>query len=103
MRGLKNSMETPEEMIEYLKHKMVCVAEEKGSLTHPDVVAISQRLDLFLVQVQRSRLAAYTNPKRNVSFVRQTFKSGSKYPVPFRTRFVNHFTNYTIKHPRILH
>lgn len=36
-----------------LRYQMIKIAEEKGSLTDPDVVAISQRLDVLLVDLQR--------------------------------------------------
>nr|WP_274436580.1 aspartyl-phosphate phosphatase Spo0E family protein [Alicyclobacillus sp. ALC3] len=40
-------------MIEYLRNQMHRVAEERGSLTHPDVIALSQRLDQFIVLAQK--------------------------------------------------
>lgn len=35
---------------------MVKEAEVRGELAHPDVVRISQRLDLFIVQTQKQRM-----------------------------------------------
>lgn len=39
--------------IETLRAEMVRIAETKGSLNDPQVIQISQRLDLLLVQMQR--------------------------------------------------
>lgn len=41
------------EEVNDLRCQMLKVAEEKGSLTDPDVVAISQRLDVLIVDLQR--------------------------------------------------
>lgn len=40
------------DIVEYLRNRMICLAEEKGSLTDPDVVLVSQRLDKYMLQVQ---------------------------------------------------
>ena len=41
------------EIPEYLRSKMISVAESVQSLTHPDVIAVSQQLDRYIVQAQR--------------------------------------------------
>jgi hypothetical protein len=43
----RDDMETVNE----LRKKMILMAEEKGSLTHPEVVRISQRLDVLIMKV----------------------------------------------------
>lgn len=42
-----------ENIIEHLRSKMTQVAKDRGNLTHPDVVAISQRLDRFILLQQQ--------------------------------------------------
>jgi hypothetical protein len=54
-------------IIEYLRRKMIRTAEIQGSLTHPDVVAVSQQLDRFLVQVQRNHSVTRTFINARVS------------------------------------
>lgn len=44
-------------IVEYLRDKMVHKAEMRGELANPDVVCISQRLDLFILQSQKQRMA----------------------------------------------
>jgi hypothetical protein len=39
-------------IIEYLRGKMIGLAEINGELTHADVVRVSQKLDLYLTQEQ---------------------------------------------------
>ncbi|MFD1673212.1 Spo0E family sporulation regulatory protein-aspartic acid phosphatase [Alicyclobacillus fodiniaquatilis] len=46
------------EMIEFLRSKMLQLADQHGSLTHPDVIAASQRLDYFIVSVQKAAFSA---------------------------------------------
>ncbi|QQE77440.1 aspartyl-phosphate phosphatase Spo0E family protein [Alicyclobacillus sp. SO9] len=55
------------DIIEYLRRKMIRTAEVHGSLTHPEVVAVSEQLDLFLVQVQRNRSVTRTFVNSRVS------------------------------------
>jgi Spo0E like sporulation regulatory protein len=66
-------------IIEYLRAKMIRTAEKRGSLTHPDVVAISQYLDQFIVMVQRRRLTTRTYTKRNVFSIVRPMKSSRKH------------------------
>lgn len=40
-------------IVEYLRRKMVRTAEEKCSLSHPEVIAISKKLDKYILQAQR--------------------------------------------------
>ncbi len=49
-------------IIEYLRYKMIRIADERGSLTHPDVVTVSQQLDRFIVLTQQRQftLGIYT-------------------------------------------
>lgn len=61
--GIRHIMD----IIEYLRRKMIHTAEAKGSLTHPEVVAISHQLDRFLVQVQRHRPVVRTFVNSRVS------------------------------------
>ncbi|CAM3734495.1 aspartyl-phosphate phosphatase Spo0E family protein [Alicyclobacillus pomorum] len=46
-------MVAADKIVEFLRRKMVKMAEKKGSLTHPEVLAISQQLDRFIVKMQR--------------------------------------------------
>lgn len=45
--------------IEQLRHKLIALALERGSLTNPEVIAISQELDDLLIRAQKSK-DAYT-------------------------------------------
>jgi hypothetical protein len=85
-------------IIEYLREKMIRTAEQKGSLDHPDVIALSQHLDRFIVMLQRINLAMRTNPKRNSSTIIQPFETTGKYLVSFKRGYVNRFTRDAIKH-----
>ena len=38
---------------EYLRKKMIRLAEARQSLTHPEVVSVSQQLDRHILQAQR--------------------------------------------------
>lgn len=40
------------EQIEYIRNQLVRLAGEKGSLTHPSVVLLSQELDYYILQSQ---------------------------------------------------
>lgn len=42
-------------VIEHLRSKMISVAIERGSLTHPDVIRVSEVLDRYLYQAQLER------------------------------------------------
>ncbi|MCF8564665.1 aspartyl-phosphate phosphatase Spo0E family protein [Alicyclobacillus tolerans] len=48
------------DIIEYLREKMIHLAEANGSLTHRNVVVVSQRLDRFIVQAQKQRTGITT-------------------------------------------
>lgn len=71
--------------IEELRNTMYRVATERGSLTHPDVVALSEQLDDLIVVVQRRRLINFlrdshiTYAKGNSFPLWQTTKSRLKY------------------------
>lgn len=43
------------ESIESLRCLMIKTAEQRGSLTHPDVLEISRRLDILINEEQRER------------------------------------------------
>ena len=43
------------EIVEYLRNKMIETAVKRSNLTHPDVVSVSQQLDLFILQTQELR------------------------------------------------
>ena len=45
------------EVGEYLRAKMIAVAEQEQCLTHPQVVAVSEQLDRFIVQMHKQKLA----------------------------------------------
>ncbi|MCF8567848.1 aspartyl-phosphate phosphatase Spo0E family protein [Alicyclobacillus tolerans] len=53
-------------IVEYLRNKMIRMAENRGSLAHPDVIAVSQQLDNLIVHIQRRRLEVNTYPKLNI-------------------------------------
>lgn len=73
------------QIVEYLRQKMISLVEEKGSFTHPDVVAISQRLDQYIVQIQRQKaMSQATVNRRQLRHIQ--FSTLHKYQVghPFR-------------------
>ncbi|QQE76958.1 aspartyl-phosphate phosphatase Spo0E family protein [Alicyclobacillus sp. SO9] len=41
------------QLIEHLRCKMIDLAHERGSLTHPEVIAVSEQLDDYIVKVQQ--------------------------------------------------
>lgn len=45
------------EIVAYLQTKMELTATDKG-LAHADVLSISQRLDQYIIQIQRARLTS---------------------------------------------
>lgn len=45
--------------VDELRESMIRLAEEKGSLTHPDVVKMSQRLDVLIAEIQAKRFDDY--------------------------------------------
>lgn len=71
-------------IIEYLRDKMIKTADEKGSLTHPDVIEISQQLDRFIVMLQCINLALRTNTQRNGLAVLQPLETTGKHLVRFK-------------------
>ena len=85
-------------IIEYLRNKMIKTAESKGSLTHPEVIEVSQQLDRFIVRLQRINLAMRTNAEWNGLTIRQSFETAGKHFVGFTPAYVNRFTRNTIKH-----
>ena len=85
-------------IVEYLREKMIQTAEEKGSLAHPDVIAISQRLDRFIVMLQRINLTMRTHAEWNGSTVIKPLETTGKHLVRFKRAYVNRFTRNTIKH-----
>ncbi|GMA65458.1 aspartyl-phosphate phosphatase Spo0E family protein [Alicyclobacillus fastidiosus] len=46
--------------VEELRSQMIKIAEDRGSLTHPDVIAASQRLDVFINRIQAKRFKVYS-------------------------------------------
>jgi hypothetical protein len=70
-------------IVDYLRQKMMSTAEARGSLTHPDVIAISQQLDRFIVMLQRINLAMRTNPRGNGSPIRQPLETTGEQFVSF--------------------
>ena len=85
-------------LIEYLREEMIRTAEDRESLTHPDVLAISQQLDRFIVMLQRINLTMRTNPERNGSTIVQPFETTGKYLVSFKPGYMNRFTQDAIEH-----
>ncbi|MFD1675599.1 Spo0E family sporulation regulatory protein-aspartic acid phosphatase [Alicyclobacillus fodiniaquatilis] len=59
-------MKTRSETVEHLRALLIKTAEERGSLTHPDVIVISQKLDRLLNEVQfkntRSIMDSFWHP-----------------------------------------
>lgn len=49
-------------LIEYLRHKMISVAEECGSLVDDQVISMSQRLDGYLMMEQQKEQELQTLP-----------------------------------------
>jgi hypothetical protein len=90
-----------EEIVEHLREKMMRLAEERGSLTHPDVIAVSQQLDLFFVQIQRRGLETMTNSWRYTVTVRQTSKITHKCPVRLRRFVMSHAIPNGMTHRKI--
>ncbi|GMA66219.1 hypothetical protein GCM10025859_66940 [Alicyclobacillus fastidiosus] len=45
--------------VEELRSQMIKIAEYRGSLTHPDVIAASQRLDVFINRIQAKHFKVY--------------------------------------------
>ena len=41
------------DIIEYLREKMIQLAEANGSLLHRDVITVSQELDKYILQAQK--------------------------------------------------
>ncbi|MGD8190039.1 aspartyl-phosphate phosphatase Spo0E family protein [Brevibacillus ginsengisoli] len=40
------------EQIEAMRRQLIFLVKEKGSFTHPSVVNLSQKLDLYILQIQ---------------------------------------------------
>ncbi len=64
--------------IENLRYKMIEIANEKGSFIAPEVLAISQQLDLLLVEEQRIRHASILYSTRGIQTISQSFVACSK-------------------------
>lgn len=62
-------------IIEHLRGKMIRLAEQRGSLAHPEVVAVSQQLDGFIVVLQRQQLTMEHDSVVGVSTHSQPFKT----------------------------
>jgi hypothetical protein len=84
--------------IEYLREEMIRTAEDRGSLTHPDVIMISQELDRFIVKLQRLNLTMCTDAERNSPTIVQPFETTSKYLVSFKPSYMNRFTQDAMEH-----
>lgn len=90
------------EISEYLRAKMVSMAVMRESLTHPDVVSLSQRLDRYIVQAQRvlaaptdaidSRFAAGDGRERyfSSSLKTRTFASNRAFRSEFGAKHYPH-------------
>ncbi|MFB5192460.1 aspartyl-phosphate phosphatase Spo0E family protein [Alicyclobacillus fastidiosus] len=65
--------------IELLRTQMVRVAEEQGSLTHPDVLAISERLDVLICEAQAERFHSYRTNMKKRTMVRPLWASFYRY------------------------
>ncbi|GEO25019.1 hypothetical protein AAC03nite_08040 [Alicyclobacillus acidoterrestris] len=71
---------TTREMIEALRVEMMMMAEERGSLLHPDVIRISQKLDVLIGQVQQAHFQAYrAKLMRNKWLIRPLWASFYRY------------------------
>ncbi len=62
-----------ENTIENLQCRMIELALEKGCLTAPEVLEISQRLDQIIIREQRLLLASVAYPERDILTVGQSF------------------------------
>ncbi|MCY0874968.1 MAG: aspartyl-phosphate phosphatase Spo0E family protein [Firmicutes bacterium] len=61
------------DMLGYLRQQMIDLAQERGTLTHSDVVAASQRLDQLIVQYQRQLMKQGANGKQDsVTYLLET-------------------------------
>lgn len=79
-------------IIECVREEMIQTAEDRGSLTHPDVITVSQELDRLIVKLQRLNLTMRTNSERNSPTIVQPFETTSKYLVSFKPSYMNRFT-----------
>lgn len=50
-------------IIQDLRNKMIIVAESTKTLLHPDVITMSQTLDVELLPIQRKKLKEYESKK----------------------------------------
>ena len=66
------------ETIEELRCRMIELAEEKGHLSDPAVLAISRKLDSIIIVEQRRRMNSIANSQRNVCFIWQSSKTRFK-------------------------
>lgn len=57
---------TAPDMLEDLRRKLTMKVLEYVQLTHPDVVSLSQELDVLIVRVQRQRLAETKKSEQNL-------------------------------------
>ncbi|WP_443111886.1 Spo0E family sporulation regulatory protein-aspartic acid phosphatase [Alicyclobacillus sp. ALC3] len=51
------------DIIEYLREKMIQLAEVNGGLTHRDVITVSQELDKYILQAQKQSESNGENDK----------------------------------------
>lgn len=60
------------DLVEYLRNKMIRLAEENGNLLDERVVRTSQRLDLYLLQLQRMAERAAIDEAATQATVQET-------------------------------
>ncbi len=84
--------------IEQLRCRMMELALKRGCFTAPEVLAISQRLDVLIVREQRLRFDSTAYPKRNIFTAWQTSVTSFKNLTTDHARFMKHKTMYTIVH-----
>ncbi|MCL6453362.1 MAG: aspartyl-phosphate phosphatase Spo0E family protein [Alicyclobacillus sp.] len=69
-------------VIEYLRQKMIETAERAQSFTDPAVIAVSQRLDQFLVQEQQLQRRAPMSADHTGTAPRRALESTWGAPLP---------------------
>lgn len=88
-------------IVEYLRKKMILTAKEKGSLSHPDVIAVSQQLDRFITMVQRTSLTMRVDTHRDDLPIAQHLKThGTTYSLRWEPYSVGHLAQNAIRKTR---
>ncbi|WAH44558.1 aspartyl-phosphate phosphatase Spo0E family protein [Alicyclobacillus fastidiosus] len=68
--------------VEELRSQMIKIAEDRGSLTHPYVIAASQRLDVLINRIQTKCFKVYRSRySKNKRLVIRSFWTAYKFRV----------------------